>query len=85
RHKRTTLAIATAVAAGALISTGLTTSASAQTPAGAAAAKPLAAAPTTLSAAARTTLIQQAQAGATDTARLIGLGAKEKLVVKDVV
>ncbi|GEK02567.1 M4 family metallopeptidase [Streptomyces sp. NPDC014684] len=85
RRKRTTLAVATAVAAGALLSTGLTTSANAQTPAAAAAAKPLAAAPTQLSAAARTTLIQQAQAGAADTAREIGLGAKEKLVVKDVV
>jgi Zn-dependent metalloprotease len=85
RHRRTTLAIATAVAAGALISTGLTTSASAQTPAGSAAAKPLAAAPTMLSAAARTTLIEQAQADATETAQRIGLGAKEKLVVKDVV
>ncbi|MFF4572698.1 M4 family metallopeptidase [Streptomyces sp. NPDC001410] len=85
RHKRTTLAIATAVATGALLSTGLTTSASAQTPAEAAAAKPLAAAPTALSAAARTTLIQQAQADATETAQHIGLGAKEKLVVKDVV
>ncbi|WP_336116140.1 M4 family metallopeptidase [Streptomyces sp. PTD9-10] len=85
RHKRTTLAIATAVAAGALLSTGLTTSASAQTPAGSAAAKPLAAAPAALSAAARTTLIQKAQAGAADTAQKIGLGAKEKLVVKDVV
>ncbi|MGW0771582.1 M4 family metallopeptidase [Streptomyces sp. NPDC002676] len=85
RHKRTSLAVATAVAAGALLSTGLTTSASAQTPAGSVGMKPLAAAPTTLSAAARTTLIQQAQAGAADTARHIGLGAKEKLVVKDVV
>ncbi|MFF4714195.1 M4 family metallopeptidase [Streptomyces eurythermus] len=85
RHKRTTLAVATAVAAGALLSTGLTTSASAQTPTGAAAAKPLAAAPTALTAAARTTLIQQAQADATETARQIGLGAQEKLVAKDVV
>ncbi|MEU3954579.1 M4 family metallopeptidase [Streptomyces achromogenes] len=85
RHKRTTLAIATAVAAGALLSTGLTASASAQTPAGAAAAKPLAAAPTALTAAARTSLIQQAQSGAADTARQIGLGAQEKLVAKDVV
>ncbi|AKN69898.1 peptidase [Streptomyces sp. PBH53] len=85
RHKRTTLAIATAVAAGALLATGLTTSATAQTPAGAAAAKPLAAAPTALSAAARTTLIQHAQADAAETAQAIGLGAKEKLVVKDVV
>ncbi|MFF4489247.1 M4 family metallopeptidase [Streptomyces sp. NPDC001544] len=81
--RRSTLAIATAVAAGALLTTGLTTSASAQ-PVGAA-AKPLATAPTALSAAARTTLIQKAQAGATETARNIGLGAKEKLVVKDVV
>ncbi|BCM69576.1 MULTISPECIES: M4 family metallopeptidase [Streptomyces] len=85
RHKRTTLAIATAVAAGALLATGLTTSATAQTPAGAAAAKPLAAAPTALSAAARTTLIQHAQADAAETAQAIGLGAQEKLVVKDVV
>ncbi|MFG2636232.1 M4 family metallopeptidase [Streptomyces sp. NPDC048362] len=85
RHKRTTLAVATAVAAGALLSTGLTTSASAQTPAGSAAAKPLAAAPTTPSAAARTALVDKARAGAAETARHIGLGAKEKLVVKDVV
>ncbi|MFB7498294.1 M4 family metallopeptidase [Streptomyces sp. NPDC056161] len=85
RRKSTTLAIATAVAAGALLATGLTTNASAQTPADAAAAKPLAAAPTVLSAAARTELIKQAQSDATDTARTIGLGAQEKLVVKDVV
>ncbi|MEV5176111.1 M4 family metallopeptidase [Streptomyces flaveolus] len=80
RHKRTTLAIATAVAAGALLATGVTTSATAQP-----SAKPLAAAPTALSAAARTTLIQQAQADAAGTARQIGLGAQEKLVAKDVV
>ncbi|MFF9176530.1 M4 family metallopeptidase [Streptomyces sp. NPDC014793] len=85
RRNRTTLAVATAVAAGALLSTGLTTSASAQNAAEAATARTLAAAPTQLSAAARTTLIQQAQAGAADTAREIGLGTKEKLVVKDVV
>ncbi|MFF4752023.1 M4 family metallopeptidase [Streptomyces sp. NPDC002514] len=85
RRKSTTLAIATAVAAGALLATGLTTNASAQTPADAAAAKPLAASPTVLSAAARTELIKQAQSDATDTARTIGLGAQEKLVVKDVV
>ncbi|MGW5199356.1 M4 family metallopeptidase [Streptomyces spiralis] len=85
RHKRTTLAVATAVAAGALLSTGLTTSASAQTPADSAGHATLAAAPTALSAAARTSLLQQAQTGAADTAREIGLGAKEKLVAKDVV
>ncbi|MER6066282.1 M4 family metallopeptidase [Streptomyces sp. NPDC001792] len=84
RHKRATLAIATAVAAGALVSTGLATSASAQAPAGTAAQRP-AAAPTALSAAARTSLIQKAQAGAAATAQQIGLGAKEKLIVKDVV
>ncbi|MEU1305923.1 M4 family metallopeptidase [Streptomyces shenzhenensis] len=85
RRQRTTLAIATAVAAGALFTTGLTASASAQTPAGAAAAKPLAAAPTALSAAARGELLQQARSDAAETARTIGLGAEEKLVAKDVV
>ncbi len=86
RHKRTTLAIATTVAAGALLATGLTTvSASAQTPVDAAgAAKPLAA-PTTLTPAARTALIRQQQDTVADTAQEIGLGAKEKLVVRDVV
>ncbi|MEU6609652.1 M4 family metallopeptidase [Streptomyces shenzhenensis] len=85
RRQRTTLAIATAVAAGALFTTGLTASASAQTPAGAATAKPLAAAPTALSAAARGELLQQARSDTAETARTIGLGAEEKLVVKDVV
>jgi Zn-dependent metalloprotease len=81
RRKSTTLAIATTVAAGALLATGLTSNASAQT----SAAKPLAAAPTALSATARTELIKQAQTDAADTARTIGLGSQEKLVVKDVV
>ncbi|MEU0602707.1 M4 family metallopeptidase [Streptomyces sp. NPDC006393] len=85
RHKRTTLAVATAVAAGALLSTGLTTSASAQTPADSTGHATLAAAPTALSDAARVSLLQQAQSGAADTAREIGLGAKEKLVAKDAV
>ncbi|MFF8944848.1 M4 family metallopeptidase [Streptomyces sp. NPDC014864] len=85
RHHRTTLALATAVAAGALLGTALTTSASAQPVADTAGRAPLAAAPTALSTAARSTLIQQAQAGASDTARQIGLGSKEKLVAKDVV
>ncbi|NUO43928.1 MAG: peptidase M4 [Streptomyces sp.] len=86
RHKRTTLAIATAVAAGALLTTGLATgTAAAQTPAETSGKATLAAAPLQLSPAARTTLIKQQQAGAADTAAEIGLGAKEKLVVKDVV
>ncbi|MFG3292598.1 M4 family metallopeptidase [Streptomyces sp. NPDC048179] len=79
RHKRTTLAIATAVAAGALLTTGLTANASAATK------QPLAAAPTLLSNAARTALIQKADAHVAETAQQIGLGTKEKLVVKDVV
>ncbi|MEU6095974.1 M4 family metallopeptidase [Streptomyces sp. NPDC047079] len=83
RHQRTTLAIATAVAAGALLATGLTTGASAQSPA--ADKAPLAAAPTVLSATARTALVEEAQANAAETARQIGLGTQEKLVVKDVV
>jgi Zn-dependent metalloprotease len=84
RHKRTTLAIATAVAAGALLTTGLSTGAAAQTPADQGAATP-AAAPLQLSASARTGLIQRAEAAAPETAQKIGLGAKEKLVVRDVV
>ncbi|GGU92806.1 peptidase [Streptomyces filipinensis] len=82
-HRRTALAAATAVAAAAaLMSTTLTTTATAQPADG---ASRLTAAPVTLSAAARTSLIQKAQAGAAATAQQIGLGAKEKLVVKDVV
>ncbi|MFJ9373576.1 M4 family metallopeptidase [Streptomyces sp. NPDC101455] len=83
RHKRTTLAIATAVAAGALLATGVSTGASAQP----AAAKPapLAAAPQLLSNSARTALVQEKQAATPETAQRIGLGTKEKLVVKDVV
>ncbi|MGW2648326.1 M4 family metallopeptidase [Streptomyces sp. NPDC001393] len=81
RHKRATLVIATAVAAGALLSTGLTTTATAAGKSGA----PLAAAPAALSDSARVSLIQKAQADAAQTAQQLGLGAKEKLVVKDVV
>ncbi|CAL9295617.1 M4 family metallopeptidase [Streptomyces sp. SudanB52_2052] len=83
RHKRTTLAIATAVAAGALLTTGLTSGSSV---AADAASKPvLAAAPVLLTAPARTALIKEQQADAAATADEIGLGAQEKLVVKDVV
>ncbi|MFI6874773.1 M4 family metallopeptidase [Streptomyces sp. NPDC050400] len=78
RHGRV-LAIATAVAAtGALLATGATTSATA-------ASRASQAAPTVLSAAARASLVHEAQADAAQTAREIGLGAKEELVVKDVV
>ncbi|MFD8739320.1 M4 family metallopeptidase [Streptomyces sp. NPDC059618] len=86
RHKRTTLAIATAVAAGALLTTGLTTGAAAQTAAAPAGkTTPLAGSSVLLSAPARTALIKKADAAKAETARQIGLGAKEKLVVRDVV
>ncbi|MGW6260700.1 M4 family metallopeptidase [Streptomyces sp. NPDC055085] len=86
RHKRTTLAIATAVAAGALLATGMTTGAAAQTaalPTGK--TTPLAGSPVQLSSSARTALIHKADAATAETAQEIGLGAKEKLVVRDVV
>ncbi|MFJ8810367.1 M4 family metallopeptidase [Streptomyces sp. NPDC102490] len=82
RHKRSTLAVATAVAAGALLTTGLTAgSATADT----SAPKALPGAPVLLSDSARTALIQEQQHSAAATAQRIGLGAQEKLVVKDVV
>ncbi|MEU2526029.1 M4 family metallopeptidase [Streptomyces sp. NPDC013087] len=86
RHKRTTLAIATAVAAGSLLATGMTTGAAARTaalPAGTPA--PLVGSPLQLSASARTALIRQADAATAETAQEIGLGAQEKLLVRDVV
>ncbi|MFM9609692.1 M4 family metallopeptidase [Streptomyces niveiscabiei] len=86
RHKRTTLAIATAVAAGALLTTGLTTANATDTKVDAnKAARTLAAAPLSLSAPDRAALIQDQQAGANETAQRIGLGTKEALVVRDVV
>ncbi|MFB8246883.1 M4 family metallopeptidase [Streptomyces sp. NPDC055952] len=81
RRRRATLAIATAVASGALLTTGLTSGSSV------AADSPgtPAAAPVLLSAPARTALVQEQQAGASRTADAIGLGPQEELVVKDVV
>ncbi|MFC5216399.1 M4 family metallopeptidase [Streptomyces coerulescens] len=86
RRKRTTLAIATSVAAGALLTTALTTGGSAAAaPADAGTKAAPLAAPVALAPAARTTLIQDRQAKAAATADEIGLGAQEKLLVKDVV
>ena len=85
RHKRTTLAIATAVAAGALLTTGLTSGSSVAADSSAAGKPALAAAPVLLTAPARAALIEEQQADATKTADEIGLGDQEKLVVKDVV
>ncbi|CAL9421970.1 M4 family metallopeptidase [Streptomyces sp. enrichment culture] len=84
RRRRTALAAATAVAAGALLTTGLAAGTATADPAPA--VKPvLGGAPVLLSAAARTSLIQEQQATAAETADAIGLGAQEKLIVKDVV
>ncbi|MFD4631144.1 M4 family metallopeptidase [Streptomyces sp. NPDC058284] len=79
--KRSMLVIATAVAAGALLTAGLTTGASAQPdentePSGS---------PVALSASVRADLLQDASADRSATAERIGLSAKEKLVVRDVV
>ncbi|WP_328836966.1 M4 family metallopeptidase [Streptomyces europaeiscabiei] len=83
RRKSTTLALATAVAAGALLTTGLTTGATAQ-PAPVAGKAQSAGAPVKLTPAARTALIKKADAATAETADEIGLGAKEELVVRDV-
>ncbi|MEU1265527.1 M4 family metallopeptidase [Streptomyces cellulosae] len=84
RRRRTALTAATAVVAGALLTTGLATGTA--TADSAPAGKPvLGGAPVLLSASARTSLIREQQATASETADAIGLGAKEKLIVKDVV
>ncbi|MFE7276655.1 M4 family metallopeptidase [Streptomyces sp. NPDC057623] len=85
RHKRTTLAIATAVAAGALLTTGLATGTSAAAPVDAGTKATPLAVPVALAPAARSALIKDQQAEAAETADRIGLGSQEKLVVKDVV
>ncbi|MGA4851453.1 M4 family metallopeptidase [Streptomyces sp. G5(2025)] len=80
-RRRSTLTIATGVAAGALLTAGLTTGASAQPEKSAASSD----APVALSASARAELLQDANADKSATADRIGLGAKEKLVARDVV
>ncbi|MEU9480404.1 M4 family metallopeptidase [Streptomyces sp. NPDC048191] len=82
RPRSTVVAVATAVVAGALMGTAMTPTATAKPATG---SSHLAAAPAALSAAARASLIRTAQAGAAETARKIGLGAGERLIVKDVV
>ncbi|MEV6043994.1 M4 family metallopeptidase [Streptomyces xanthochromogenes] len=81
QHTVLAVAIATSTVA-ALMGTALTASASPRPTADS--ARP-AGASVALSAAARTDLLRTAQAGLARTAENIGLGAKEKLVVKDVV
>ncbi|MEV3858090.1 M4 family metallopeptidase [Streptomyces sp. NPDC050095] len=77
--RRTTLSIATAVAAGALL-TGTLTTTSASAKADAPGATPLA-----LSASARADLLKDASAKSAATAKELKLDSKEKLVVRDVV
>ncbi|GHB30071.1 peptidase [Streptomyces xanthochromogenes] len=81
QHTVLAVAIATSTVA-ALVGTALTASAAPRPTADS--ARP-AGASVALSAAARTDLLRTAQAGLARTAENIGLGAKEKLVVKDVV
>ncbi|MDW6059788.1 M4 family metallopeptidase [Streptomyces sp. FXJ1.4098] len=83
RKRRTAAAAGAAVAAAALLATGVTTG-----QAGAATTNTdtkADARPTVLSASARAELLRDANAAKADTAKALGLGAKEKLVVKDVV
>ncbi|WP_413812920.1 M4 family metallopeptidase [Streptomyces sp. OE57] len=77
--RRSAIAAGTAVAAAALLASGLSTGT-----AGAAPAKS-GAQPTALTASARAELLREANATKADTASSLGLGAKEKLVVKDVI
>ncbi|MCO6748222.1 M4 family metallopeptidase [Streptomyces sp. IpFD-1.1] len=82
-RRRTGLALSTAVAAGALLAAGLSSGGAVAQPA--AAEKVPASAPATLSAGAKASLLKEADTAKADTARAIGLGAQEKLVVRDVV
>ncbi|AGP54879.1 M4 family metallopeptidase [Streptomyces rapamycinicus] len=77
--RRSAIAAGTAVAAAALLASGLSTGT-----AGAAPAKS-GAQPAALTASARAELLREANATKADTASSLGLGAKEKLVVKDVI
>jgi Zn-dependent metalloprotease len=82
-RRRTGLALSTAVAAGALLAAGLSSGGAVAQPA--TAEKVPAAAPAALSANAKAGLLKEADTAKADTARAIGLGAQEKLVVRDVV
>ncbi|MFI6350659.1 M4 family metallopeptidase [Streptomyces sp. NPDC050560] len=77
------LAIGTAVASGALVLSSLSGGAMAQTKAQD--VRSLAGAPSVLTGAAHTDALKTAQSHAATTAKQLGLGAQEKLVVKDVV
>ncbi|WP_370467055.1 M4 family metallopeptidase [Streptomyces sp. 5-10] len=79
--RRSAIAAGTAVAAAALLASGLTAGTAGAAPADATSS----AQPAALSASARAELLREANATKADTASSLGLGAKEKLVVKDVI
>ncbi|MER5476132.1 M4 family metallopeptidase [Streptomyces sp. NPDC002734] len=84
--RRTAMAAAIALATGSLLVTaGTATGAPAPAAGSAQTAAVPAAMPVQLSPAARTALLKAAEARTADTAEKIGLGAEEKLVVRDVV
>ncbi|WEH39593.1 M4 family metallopeptidase [Streptomyces sp. AM 2-1-1] len=89
-HSRRTTATGALIAAAALVAVGVTSPAATATPAPAPAAPASGkvdpgALPKALSPAARAALIAEADAGKAATAKELGLGATEKLVVRDVV
>ncbi|MFF7653641.1 M4 family metallopeptidase [Streptomyces sp. NPDC007983] len=81
--RRSAIAAGAAVATAALLATGLTTGSAGAAPADAGARA--GAQPAKLTASARAELLRDANATKADTAKTLGLGAKEKLVVKDVI
>ncbi|WP_299529178.1 M4 family metallopeptidase [uncultured Streptomyces sp.] len=90
-HSRRATATGALIAAAALVAVGVTSGSATATPVGAPAAAPAlgkadpGALPAPLSPAQRTALIKKADAAKAATAAELGLGAKEKLVVRDVV
>ncbi|WAP60969.1 M4 family metallopeptidase [Streptomyces sp. S465] len=82
--RRSAIAAGTAVAAAALLASGLTAGTAGAAPADGASAK-AGAQPAALTASVRAELLREATATTADTATSLGLGAKEKLVVKDVI
>ncbi|WP_344316095.1 M4 family metallopeptidase [Streptomyces javensis] len=79
--RRSAIAAGTAVAAAALLASGLSAGTAGAAPADATSG----AQPAALTASARAELLREANATKADTASSLGLGAKEKLVVKDVI
>ncbi|MFE2180147.1 M4 family metallopeptidase [Streptomyces sp. NPDC059455] len=79
--RRSAMAAGTAVAAAALLASGLSAGTAGAAPADAKSG----AQPAALTASARAELLRDANATKADTASSLGLGAKEKLVVKDVI